>query len=76
MLIQYILSLIFHQILTFHGEGHILVARIAELQLSKTAFGFKVLARANKILDPLRSYFLEIPNSILPASIQPDLLTG
>lgn len=54
--------------------AHSVVARIAEIELSKTEIGAAVLKKVYATLSPLTHFFPETPNSLLEAAVTPDML--
>lgn len=63
--------LIILKIKTWWSHGHLLITRIAELQLPDS-----ILQKTYNLLSPIQDYFPETPNSLLEASLIPDLLVN
>ena len=69
-----LMSAILFQISSWNEMGHFIIARIAEQRLSKG--NSKGLHKIYDILESLRTYFPERKNSLLEASIVPDLMVN
>ena len=67
----FLIAIFLSQIKSWWSHGHLIITRIAELNLDPS-----ILEKANKLLSPIQPYFPETPNSLLEASIVPDLLVS
>ncbi len=59
----------------FWQEGHMIIARIAELDLHQTDSG-DILLKAYEVLESIREFFPENKDSFLEAATAPDILTS